>query len=190
MSGDFSCMEDEDWEEMQKSYERQSDVFEWRQLDLNGDGIEDLILQEKNTVHEGSNQHRILGIFACGEDEARCVLWDDVYMGNFSFCGPTGELMEYYYSFGTMVDLEGYRHYYYDMEWNEITDYNLLIWYVDDPEGYTYPTEWFEAHPDMQEKGTYYRKYKGEDVEGEALTLEGLKEIFRTEMGMEIEYSR
>ena len=194
-SGDFSCLKDEDWERMQESYERQSDLYEWRQLDLNGDGIEDLILQEKETTAEDSNQHRILGIFACEEDGARCVLWDDVYMGEFSFCGPTGELMFYYYSFGSMVDVEGYEHYCYDEEWNEIIDYRLQIWYVDSPdEGYNYPTEWFETHPDMREEGIYYRKYEGahtgEDTEGEALTLEELKEIFRTEMGMEIDYSR
>ena len=102
--------------------------------------------------------------------------------------------MDYYCSFGTMVDVEGYEHYYYDSEWNKVTDYRLLIWYVNSPDGYDYPTEWFEAHPDMQEEGIYYRRYEGadtgEDVEGEALTLEELKEIYRTEMGMEITFQR
>lgn len=190
MSGDFSCLEDTDWERMQESYEREINLYEWCQLDLNSDGIEDLILQEKNTVDEDSNQHRILGIFGCGKDEARCVLWDDVYMGDFSFCGSTGELMHYYYSFGGMVDIEGYEHYYYDMEWNKVIDYRLLIYDVNSPEGYDYPTKWFEAHPDMQEEGIYYRRYEGactsEDTEGEVLTLEELKEIYETEMGMEM----
>lgn len=189
MSGDFSCLEDSDWERMQKSYEREIDLYEWRQLDLNSDGIEDLILQEKRTADEDSNQHRILGIFGCGKDEARCVLWDDVYMGNFSFCGPTGELMHRYYSFGGMVDTEGYKHYYYDKDWNEIIDYQLVIWDVNSPEGYDYPAKWFEEHPDMQEEGTYYRRYEGaytgEETEGEVLTLEEFKEIYETEMGMD-----
>lgn len=189
MSGDFSCLEDTDWERMQKSYKREIDLYEWRRLDLNGDCIEDLILQEKRTStgDEDSNQHRILGIFGCEEDGARCVLWDDVEMGNYSFCGPTGELMNSYYSFGTMVDTEGFTHYYYDKDWNEIIDYRLVIWKVDSPEGYDYPTEWFEAHPDMQEEGIYYRKYEG-DYTGEAvLTLEEFKEIYETEMGMEVD---
>jgi hypothetical protein len=190
MSGDFSCLENEDWESMQESYKRENDKYEWRLIDLNGDGIEDLILQEKDTVDEYSNRHRILGIFACEEDGAKCVLWDDAYMGEFSFCGPTGELMLYYYNFGGMVDTEGYQHYYYDMEWNKVIDYRLVIWGVNSPEGYDYPTEWFESHPDMQEEGIYYRKYEGayagDDAEGEVLTLEGLKEIYETEMGMEM----
>lgn len=194
MSGDFSYLEDTDWERMQESYEREIDLYEWCQLDLNSDGIEDLILQEKSTADEDSNQHRILGIFGCGKDEARCVLWDDVYMGDFSFCGSTGELMHYYYSFGGMVDIEGYEHYYYDMEWNKVIDYRLLIYDVNSPEGYDYPTKWFEAHPDMQEEGIYYRRYEGaytgEDTEGEVLTLEELKEIYETEMGMEMYSSR
>ena len=190
MSGDFSCLEDTDWERMQEIYEREIDLYEWHQLDLNSDGIEDLILQEKRTADEDSNQHRILGIFGCEKDEARCVLWDDVYMGNFSFCGPTGELMHRYYSFGGMVDTEGFEHYYYDKDWNKIIDYQLVIWEVNSPEGYDYPTKWFEAHPDMQEEGIYYRRYEGaytgEDTEGEVLTLEELKEIYETEMGMEM----
>lgn len=189
MSGDFSCLEDEDWEIMQEIYEG-NDSLEWRQLDLNGDGIDDLILQEKDTVDENSNQHRILGIFACGEDRARCVLWDTVDTGEFSVCGLTGELMYYYNSFGSMVDMEEYSHYYYDKEWNKVIDYQLIIWYVDSPEGYDYPAEWFEAHPDMQEEGIYYRKYEGgyagNEGKGEVLTLEELKEIYETEMGMEI----
>jgi len=161
MSGDFSCLEGEDWEIMQEIYEG-NDSLEWRQLDLNGDGIDDLILQEKDTVDRGE----------------------------FSVCGLTGELMYYYNSFGSMVDVEGYSHYYYDKEWNKVIDYQLIIWYVDSPEGYDYPAEWFEAHPDMQEEGIYYRKYEGgyagNEGKGEVLTLEELKEIYETEMGMEI----
>lgn len=191
MSGDFSCIEDSYRERVQNNYERRHDAYEWRRLDLNHDGIEDLILQEKETVTEDSNQHRILGIFACGETQAKCVLWDDVGMGYYAFCGVTGELMERYYSFGTMVDVEGFKHYFYDAEWNKVVDYSLVIWKVDGPDGYDYPAEWFEAHPDMQEEGIYYRKYEGADTgkaeAGEALTLEELKEVYRTEMGMEIE---
>ena len=198
MSGDFSCLTNESWESKQEVYRNlekfSAQGLEWCQLDLNGDGIEDLILQEAETVTSDSEEKRIIGIFDCKRNEARCVLWDVNDSTEYYFCGITGELMHYYCSFGTMVDVEGYEHYYYDYEWNKVIDYRLLIWYVNSPDGYDYPTKWFEAHPDMQEEGIYYRRYEGaytgEDVEGEALTMEELKEIYRTEMGMEINFQR
>ena len=64
MSGDFSCLTNENWEDRQKSYTigAENDFFEWLQVDLNEDGIEDLILQEKDTVGGNLDRHIICGI--------------------------------------------------------------------------------------------------------------------------------
>jgi len=160
---------------------------EWRQLDLNGDGIEDLILQEKDIVGEYSNQHRILGIFACEKDEARCILWDTADMSEYYFCGSTGEIMYTASSYGLLVSVEPYKHCYYDREWNLITDYKLVVNKIDMEEGMKeYPRqteEWKQENPDMAEGGIYYWKYT--DAGKETLTREELENIYERETGYE-----
>lgn len=182
MSGDFSCLEDEDWESMQKSYKRQNDLYEWSLIDLNGDGIEDLILQEKDTVGN-TNRHRILGIFACEEDGAKCVLWDDVDNTEYYFCGPTGELMYSASDYGGVVSEEPYSHYYFDEEWNKIKDYTLVVYCIDSTADEESAEEWKQENPDMAENGLYYRKYteKGEEI----LTRKELEDMYEIETGYE-----
>lgn len=169
--------------------------LEWRQIDLNGDGIDDLILQECETI--GPTQiHRITAIFSCEEDSADCVLWDVNDYSEFSFCGPTGELMYTAPYSGTAIAGEPYRHYYYDSEWNEIRDYWLDRTTVDSSmdgsreEFLQLNPGFVEAHPDMLEDGEYYSRYEidpktGESGEREVLSYEQFREIFKDVMGME-----
>jgi hypothetical protein len=160
--------------------------YEWRQLDLNGDGIEDLILQSKKALN--SWEHKmILGIFACEEDEASCILWDTSDMTEYYFCGPTGEIMYTSTSYVPIVSFEPYEHCYYDREWNLVTDYELVVYKVDTEEGMKeYPQqveEWQQEHPDMAEDGIYYRKYTEEGAE--ILTRQELENIYETVTGYE-----
>lgn len=191
MNGNFSCLDADDQEVVQRGYEigGENDLLEWRQIDLNGDGIEDLILQEKDTVTEESSNKRITGIFACREDGASCVLWDVNDSTEYSFCGQSGELMYYYDSWGTEISVEIYEHYEFDKEWNHITDYRLQGYCIDSSVGDGFLEEWKEEHPDMAEDGYYYRKYTGayagEAERGEVLTFEEFKAIYEAEMGME-----
>lgn len=182
MSGNFSWLEDVDWESKERAYlnMEESGKVEWRRIDLNKDGIEDLILQEKDTVGD-SDQKRIYGIIACEKDGARCVKWNENDMTEYSFCGSTGELMYTAPYYGGVVSGEPYRHYYYDEEWNEITDYKLVVYKIDSLMDEEYAEKWKKEHPDMAEDGLYYRKYVGD--EEEILTLEELKQIYETEMG-------
>ena len=198
MNGNFEHLNHEDWKGMQIYYRKmQGETYlTWEQLDLNGDGIDDLILVD--SFHAGkitaenfySDVKRIVGIFTFEEDFANCVMWDDIDELEFSFYGTTGELMYYHRNEGTMVSEEMFEHYYYDQEWNKITDYRLLTGYVNSLEENDNLIQWFEIHPDIpQEEGIYYRKYVGEYTEkpelGEVLTYEELKEIYREEMGEE-----
>lgn len=204
MDGDFSSMDESDLKEyiirMYQEWEENETIEtkEWRQLDLNGDGIDDLILQDRESV--GPTQiFRIVAIFACEENNARCMLWDVNDSSEYSFCGVTGELMYSAPYSGTAIAGEPYRHYYYDSEWNKIEDYLLVRTTVDSSmdgsweEFLQYHQRFLEANPDMAEDGEYFSRYEidietGEQGEREALSYEEFKEIF--EDVMEIEYIR
>lgn len=186
MSGDFSCLTNEDWESEQKVYRNLEDSrqgIEWRQLDLNGDGIEDLILQEAETVSSDSEIKRIIGIFDCKRNEAKCVLWDVNDCTEYYFCGVTGELMYSAWSYGFVVSTEPYSHYYFDEEWNEIEDYTLVVYCIDSEMDEEYAEIWKQENPDMAEDGIYYRKYTDEGEE--ILTREELESIYEMETGYE-----
>lgn len=196
MSGDFSSMtagttEFRETVEQQYQWWEENGTIEWRLVDLNGDGIEDLILQDIRM-----EPHAIVAIFAIKEDSASCELWDINDNTAFSFCGPSGELMYTSPYSGTEIAGEPYWHYYYDSEWNKIEDFMLMRTVVDSSmaesreEFLQRYQEFIEANPDMAEDGDYYSRYEidiesGERREREALSYEQFKEIFEDIMGME-----
>lgn len=179
MSGNFSYLEDEDWERKQKTASM-ADV-EWRLFDLNGDGIDDLILEEVDTVTDDSEEKRIIGIFACEEDKARCVEWDVNDCTAYSFAGSTGELMYTGSYYGGVVSTESYAHYYFNEDWDKIRDYMLVVYCIDAEMDEEYAKKWKEEHPDMAEDGIYYRKLT--DKETEILTREELISIYEKGTG-------
>lgn len=193
ISGNFEHLEGEFTdgdtysEYMTEWYSRRKEELEWQHLDLNGDGIEDLILQEKSEVGE-MGHHEIVAIFACDKDSASCVLLDMNDMTAYYFCGPAGELMYSASSYVPLVSCEPYTHCYYDKEWNLIKDYKLIIYYVYDVgEDSEYPEQaekWRENHPDMAEHGVYFQKVT--DAGEEALTQEEFTEIYETVTGLKL----
>lgn len=188
MGGDFECLDND--REYAQSIEKTYDWIrnglkdgQWRRVDLNGDGIEDLILEEKETVAADLEEKRIIGIFACYEDEARCILWDVNDGTEYYFCGATGELMYFASSYGGVVSAEPYSHYYFDEEWNKITDYTLVVYRIDSKMDEEYAEKWKKENPDMAEDGVYYRKFTEEGIE--ILTREELESIYEMETGYE-----
>lgn len=190
MSGDFSRLDEDDGfkEQIESAFHRwesgETHEIEWRIIDLNGDGIEDLIVQNKETVGE-SEMKQIFGIFACGEESARCVEWDLNDMTEYSFCGPTGELIYTAYNYGFIPDEEPYWHYYYDKDWNKINDYLLVIYWIDSTVDPEYAEIWREEHPDLAEDGIYYRKYTEDGME--ELTRGEWEEMYETVTGYEVD---
>lgn len=187
--GDFSHLTNDSDGYYEERYNRINQIgegfAEWRLIDLNGDGIDDLILQQadENYYHH----HQIIGIFACGEDSAKCVDWDEVDMTEYFCCTPTGELMYVAWNYGPMISNELYRHYYYDPDWNRITDYYLEILRVEleDSEYPEYAQEWREDHPDMPEDGYYF--IRGTDDERELMTLDEFTKIYESLTGLKLE---
>ena len=168
--------------------------LEWRWIDLNGDGKDDLILQEKDTVGD-SEQHRIVAIFDCFEDRAVCIKTDFNDGTEYSFCGTSGALMYTAPSYGGVVSTDGYEHYHYDSEWNEIPDYTLRAYWIDgDDDKDPISEEWIESHPDMAVNGRYYRRYEENYTQfvnsgaegpwkGEVLTFQEFKNAYEAATG-------
>lgn len=195
MSGDFSSMTEfrETVEQQYQWWEESGAIenMEWRLVDLNGDGIDDLILQDIQI-----ELRPIVAIFALKEDSASCELWDLNDSTAFSFCGPSGELMYTAPYSGTEIAGEPYWHYYYDSEWNKIEDFALMRTVVDSSmagsreEFLQQYQESIEANPDIAEDGDYYYRYEidkesGEWKERESLSYEQFNEIFEDVMGMD-----
>lgn len=57
---------------------------QWIYVDINNDGISELIWQEKDVV--GNSQvHRILAVFIVTSEGTKCIIWDTNDMGEFYF---------------------------------------------------------------------------------------------------------
>lgn len=199
MNWDFARVEfPEYWEEMGRSYSSRADLedVEWRLIDLNGDGIEDLILQEKEVYlyseyHPTIDWHRIIAIIACEESDAKCILWGEENIDyGFFFCSPTGALMHYYYLTAHMIDQKIYDQYYFDEDWNQIQAVHMLrhTEYLNNTE------EDRMEHPDAPEEAfhhgyytLYYVEYAGS--EWTQITFDEFKEVFEEITGIEYVYS-
>lgn len=189
MDGNFQHLDEpDDFKERIDEYynmrlERGIPEVEWQIIDINGDGTEDMILQERDTIYGETKP--IVGIFACEGESAKCVEWDLIDMTEYSFCGPTGELMYTAPNYGWVVDSEPYVHYYYDREWNKVEDYTLKIIRIDSTMDEEYAEIWKKEHPDFAVDGIYYRKY----AEGreEVLTREEMEEIYETATGYKLD---
>ena len=189
MHGDFRHLDEpDDFKERIDEYynmwiDRGIPEVEWQMIDINGDGTEDMILQNRDATYGETKP--ILGIFACEGESAKCVEWDLIDMTEYSFCGPTGELMYTAPNYGQVVDSEPYVHYYYDREWNKVEDYTLKIIRIDSAVDEEYAEIWKKEHPDFAEDGIYYRKY----AEGreEVLTREEMEEMYETATGYKLD---
>lgn len=189
MSGNFACLMDDDWEAMERVYHimAKNGTAEWRQIDLNGDGTDDLILQE--AWDNWGDIKSIAGIFDCREGQEKCVFWDVNDYSEFMFCGGTGELMYYASYYGGVLSMEPYTHYYYDTEWNRIEDYTIIAYRIEASENEPIGEDWVAMHPDMAENGDYYRKYVGDDETREILTFSEFVSIYETETGFAFDNS-
>lgn len=187
LSGNFEHLSGEysDYRELfEMDWERGES--EWRQIDLNGDGVEDFILQEAKPIGD-TGQKRIIGIFTIEEDSIRCIMADFNDGSEYSFCGTTGKLMYTASNYGGVVDNEPYDCYHYDNEWQEIIDYRLEILRVNSEVDEDYAKVWKSENSDMAEDGLYYFRYMGDKEE--KLTKEEWTSIYEAETGLKFDGS-
>ena len=89
------------------SYYQNVNEAQWIYVDINMDGISELIWQEKNVV--GNSQvHRILAVFISTSEGIKCIVWDTNDMGEFYFC--LNDNIIYYTSY-----LGAYDYFYYGL---------------------------------------------------------------------------
>lgn len=80
---------------------------QWIYVDINNDGISELIWQEKDVV--GNSQvHRILAVFIVTSEGTKCIVWDTNDMGEFYFY--LNDKIIYYTSY-----LGAYDYFYYGL---------------------------------------------------------------------------
>lgn len=153
VKGDYSSIHDKNVvESLKTTFERLQDKVEWIYWDANGDGQQDLILQENYENSEG--MRKIIGIFTVENQKVICKNWDDTDVTEYS--SMCHEKLVYYQQYLGIYNNYCYYFYSYDEEWNEILICGLEIYEIEDSEAL--PPNWSEKYPEMVEEGTYYRK--------------------------------
>jgi len=155
-NGDFSCLVESDVvenDEIERVYHIHEELGDakWTLYDMNGDGIEDLIFQE---VSNYGNMNPIGGIFACYEDYARCIYWDEADYTYYMFFSSTEKLMLYSWN-GGIYSCVYYGCYEYDENWNRELVYGLVGYRIYDFIDLD-REEWIQEHPEMGEVGSYF----------------------------------
>lgn len=172
--GDFSCLNLRD--PSVENYAHLSDRKEWVLCDIDKDGFEELILQEKEPVYKGSFMHRIDAGFTYREDGMHCFLMDQVDGTEFYYLGGNGNLI---YSttdfFGDNNGTGQYTCYTIHETGEKIPLYKLRIRYIDGVDN------------------TFYDKYTAEegcnenDWESESLTRDDFLAAFQEMTGYAFE---
>lgn len=176
-AGNYSYINDQMAQEVLEK--RDSNNFTWIYRDINGDGEEELIVQDNYAT--GS----ILFIFSMEKNKVVTVYTDLNDMGCFTQLCDNGLL--YYDQYYGVYDYEQYILYRYDQDWNEIFIDGLELYYIDKPEEGVKSKG--NGTLDMQEAGLYFWNFKicnGERVYTE-LTQEEWNNKFNELFGKEYE---
>ena len=163
---------------------------EFRRYDLNGDGVDELIWQEKDGYYNG-NMKPIIGIFVQESGKTKCVLWDTEDASEYYFLSPAGNMVYYYLDYG-ITGHDIYRYHIFDKEWYPEYQYELDICWVNETTLDSDP-EWKTKNPDMQKVGVYYSKYTetgkeiSKDRKKEVLTEQQFRAKFKKLMGVDFD---
>ena len=163
----------------------QNGYNEWSLCDINGDGKQELILQERQGELEGNIRH-IIAIFAETEEGVKRVLWDIFETGEF-YSFIDGRLIHYCYVNGT-YNADFYYRCIFDDDWEMREDRLFEILDVTSLDEYDFLSD--EMKKEIPSVGFYYRyvTYGENDRETAALLSEDeWRDMFKEEMG---EYGR
>ncbi len=138
---------------------RDSD-YEWVYKDINGDGKEDLILQEKNCNMEPPGNTLILDIFTIKEGDVVHVFAD--YMDAAYYCQLCDDGLLYYEQYYGRYDYEQYILFRYDKDWNGIFVDGLALYYLlESDEGEEEYTIYEDL--DMEKEQLYFWEFQMQD---------------------------
>ena len=159
-NGDFSSLtwvSDIELENLRIALENR-DGMEWLEHDINNDGMNELIYQEKDIRYEKTK--RIVAIFGFMNSDTRLVLLDVFDIPRHYFLSENGNIIYHNFSYGAWQH-DTYSHYIFDDELNRENDYGLELYNIYDLA--ELPDDWAKINLDMTEVGVYYNKYVPKD---------------------------
>lgn len=187
MQGDFSAvfgLSDEDKEDLHNMYLRDQERgdMEWAYFDINADGAEELIYQQKEPVSDSSKK-RIYAVFAMTANGCERIIWDVNDMGEYHFLAD--DKIVYYYRHSGVYHYESYSICSFDEMWNKNVEKQLEILLIDDMvsyEEYNWNL-WDIVQPIKNEY--YYRiiKYGDDTTEKNLVQAEEWFHVFEDEIG-------
>ena len=132
--------------------------YEWVKFDINGDGVEELLLQSK--THMNSYMRRIVSIYAFNSErqETELVFHQNAGLTRFLFLAKSGNIVHYDFTSGVILGVS-FSHRAFDEQWRETTISTLGIVYIYDLS--ELPEDWAKNNPDMAEPGIYFIKTVG-----------------------------
>ena len=144
---------------------------EFLRYDLNGDGIDELIWQEKEGYYNG-NMKPVIGIFVQEFGKTKCILWDILEGSEFYFLSKAGNMV-YYASHYSIYSIEKYYYVKFNKDWKPERQYELYIKGVDDNA--------LNQYPNLKETGIFFAK------EGNELTKKQFQGEFKKLMGIDFD---
>ena len=148
--GDYTGLHDESMEQTLSRIIDRNET-EWVYYDLNADGEEDLVLQEKE-YESDILAKRIVAVFTVRDNEVVYVIWDISQPAEFYFLYD-GKLFYHGYYYGTYI-YDSYCNYQYNAEWdiNLVERYEYFNIYSMDE----MPSDWSTSYPNLAREGIYY----------------------------------
>lgn len=155
-NGDFSNLElsnNISINEIKRVYEKNN--IELVECDINGDGLIELIWQEKDSYN--NYMRRIIAIFTFSNSKTKCVVWDVNDSTEFLFMSKLDNII-YYTQYYGLYDYNRYDYYVFDKDCNKEFLYGLCIYNIYDIQEINMAW-WNEEHPEMTIEGVYYKKH-------------------------------
>lgn len=148
--GDYTGLHDESMEQTLSRIIDRNET-EWVYYDLNADGEEDLVLQEKEYTSDILAK-RIVAVFTVRNNEVVHVIWDISEPGLFYFLYDNKLFFHGYYH-GTYI-YDSYSNYQYNAEWERVLveRYEYFNIYSMDE----MPSDWSTSYPNLAQEGIYY----------------------------------
>ena len=143
---------------------------EFRRYDLNGDGVDELIWQNKECRNQ--NMKPIIGIFVQESGKTKCVFWDEYDVTEFYYLSKAGNIIYYYWNYG-VGRYDTYEYYIFDKEWNPVKQHRLDILGVDEAA--------LSQRPEFEETGIFFYNSEGK------LTEQQFRVEFKKLMGVDFD---
>lgn len=186
--GDFSIvygLSDKQRTELQNVYSnlQENGDMELLYADINADGTEELIIQEKEPAER--ERKRIVAVFAVTANGYERIMWDISDNTEYYFIA-NGKPVYYCFHSGIYC-YSSYSVFCFDENWNENIEEKLEIFEITDLELYAEcPDNWWNiVKPDVDVEGYYYRitGYEGDTGEEYMISADKWYQVFEKIIG-------